>query len=201
MLPANRKDKSHPALERLRNNSVAQAENTKAAAHQAASAPATRDNELFIVQRCAVTGERFKTVFTRRTDGKFVAKAQMKIGERFSGFVCDDGTGAPPSNIRAEDIAQMPDEPCPCCGRRLDYQHVRCGTCRELVCTGRSYEDAHGFMFVCHADCGARGSLTGQRIDSYTAEPVEAPASRPALAQQKRPALPSGKAKLLGRQR
>ncbi|MHC2633952.1 Zn finger protein HypA/HybF involved in hydrogenase expression [Bradyrhizobium liaoningense] len=207
MLPANKKDNSQPAkkgafsraLERLRNNSVAHAEDNKAAAHQAAATAVARNHEFFIVQRCAVTGERFKTLFTRRADGKFVAKAQMKIEEQFSEFVCDDGTGAYSSNIRAEDIVHMPDGPCPCCGRRLDYQHVRCSKCNELVCTGRSYEDEHGFMFVCHSGCGSRGSLSGERIASYTAEPMEAPPVKPALTQEKRPALPSGKTKLLGR--
>jgi hypothetical protein len=210
MLPANRKNKSQPArksafsraLERLRNSSIAHAEETKAAAHQAAAAPdpAARDDEFFIVQRCAVTGERFKTVFTRRTDGKFVAKAQMKIEERSSGFACDDRSGGPSSNIRAEDIAQMPDEPCPCCGRRTIYQHVRCGTCRELVCTGRSYDFLDRYTFVCHDGCGAHAPLTDQRITSYDAQRAEAPA-RPALPQQKQAALPSGKTKLLGRRR
>lgn len=206
MLPANRKDKSQPAkksafsraLERLRNNGIAQAENTKAAAAQAAAAPATREDEFFIVQRCAVTGERFKTIFTRRADGKFVAKAQTKIDERFSGFACDDGTDAPSSNIRAEDIALMPDEPCPCCGRRTIYQHVRCSTCRELVCTGRSYEFLDRYTFVCHDGCGAHAPLTDERITSYDAQRAEAPA-RPALTRQKQAALPSGRTKLLGR--
>lgn len=203
MLPANRKDKSQPAkrsafsraLERLRNNAV-QAEDTN---HDAA-APAARDDEFFIVQRCAVTGERFKTLFTRRSDGKFVAKAQMKIEERTSGFVCDDGADAPLSNIRAEDIAQMPDEPCPCCGRRTTYQHVRCGTCRELVCTGRSYEFLDRYTFVCHDGCGAHAPITDERISSYVTQRVEAPAPA-ALAQEKRQAVPAGKTKLLGRRR
>ncbi|WOS62033.1 hypothetical protein [Sinorhizobium fredii] len=196
MLPAKRKEKSliARALDRL-----AKRQDSPPVRQESRVAPAVRNEDLFIVQRCAVTGERFKTLFTRRADGKFVAKAQVKIEELFSGFSADDGTAAPSANIRSEDIAQMPDGPCPCCGRRLDYQHVQCGTCHELVCTGRSYEDEQGFMFVCHAGCGARGSLTGRRIPSYTAEPVEAPAARPALTQEKRPSLPSGKTKLLGR--
>lgn len=206
MLPAKRKDQSQSgkksviarALERLGKNLPANQQDNKVAQREAAAAPAPRAEEFFILQRCAVTGERFKTLFSRRADGKFVAKAQVKIEERFSGFIADDGTNAPSSNIRAEDIAQMPDGPCPCCGRRLDYQHVRCSKCNELVCTGRSYEDEHGFMFVCRSGCGSRGSLSGERIASYTAEPVEAPPVKPALTQEKRPALPSGKTKLLG---
>jgi hypothetical protein len=206
MLPANRKDKSQPAkksafsraLKRLRNNNVAHIEDREPAAHHATAASVTRDDEFFIVQRCAVTGERFKTLFTRRPDGKFIAKAQMKIKEQVSGFVCDDGTDAPSSNIRAEEIAQMPDEPCPCCGQRTIYQHVRCGTCRELVCTGRSYEFLDRYTFVCHDGCGAHAPLTDERITSYDAQRAEAPA-RPALQQQKQAALPSGKTKLLGR--
>lgn len=203
MLPANRKQPAKKsafsrALERLRNSSVAHVGDTKTAVHEAAAAPAARDDEFFIVQRCAVTGERFKTVFTRRTDGKFVPKAQMKIEERNSGFACDDGTSVPSSNIRAEDIAQMPDEPCPCCGGRFVYQHVRCGTCRELVCTARSYDFGEGYMFVCHDGCGAHAPLTSERITSYDAQRAEASA-RPALPQQKQVALPSGRTKLLGR--
>jgi hypothetical protein len=206
MLPASRKDKSQPAkksafsraLERLRNNNVTRTKDRAPAVHHTATAPAARDDEFFLVQRCAVTGERFKTLFTRRSDGKFIAKAQMKIEERLSAFVCDDGTNAPSSNIRAEDIAQMPDEPCPCCGRRTIYQHVRCGTCRELVCTGRSYEFLDRYTFVCHDGCGAHAPLTDERITSYDAQRVEAPAPA-ALAKEKRRALPAGQTKLLGR--
>lgn len=186
------------ALERLGSSQTAKRAEAAPKASKPTAAQAVHGEEFFIVQRCAVTGERFKTLFTRRADGKFVARAQMKLEEQFSGFVCDDGTAPPSSNIRAEEIAQMPDEPCPCCGRRLEYQHVRCGTCRELVCTGRSYEIGEAYMFVCHKGCGGQGFLRSERITSYDAQRTEPPA-RHALEQERRPALPVGKAKLLGR--
>jgi hypothetical protein len=198
MLPARRKTGTTSsksalgrALERFSKNHLAKADG---------AAPAVSADEFFVVHRCAVTGRYFKTPYARGADGKFFAKPHVKVVETGSQASGTKATAAS-STVRVDQIGQFSAEPCPWCQSYLAYTFVRCSSCNELVCTGRSYHDAGGFMFVCSDACGTRGRL-GEPVSEFAAErqrPAAPPQSVP--AREPRRALTAQKKPLIGRSR
>ncbi|TXL75138.1 hypothetical protein FHP25_14735 [Vineibacter terrae] len=151
--------------------------------------------------RCAVHGHYSRTHLHRDQSGTYVPSSDPVKAE-IGAANGKDGPAMPTTaHIPSAKVAQLLLSPCPWCRGYRKYLHVRCGTCRELVCTGRSYVDKDGaFIFVCHEGCGARARVSGT-LSSYEVERMESTLAPPQATQQEKrstppqnqPALPRGK--------
>jgi hypothetical protein len=136
-------------------------------------------NEFGIVLRCAVTSERFKMMFRRGHEGRYFPAGQVRIEPFTAAGVRGEGASTLPVLIQYDVIAHWPEDPCPCCRRRFDYQrpHVLCGRCGALVCTGRTHRSSAdgAVIFTCHDGCGVRDQRVAGPIVRYAAEPDRPP--------------------------